>query len=339
MRISTKAHGVVDYATAGVLLAAPAVIPVRRPRSRLLLRGAGAGILGTSLATDYGLGVRRRIPMPVHLALDAATGAVLLAAPFLGGGRRRVGDWLPHVLVGAGEIAAAALTERRPTDRADDGGDARPDAVGEQAGAPDAATMPGVVTGVQNPVADDAPAGGLSPRIAGPPIETPGPSVTPPALPESETERAEWVDERRPDAESLGARDPVEQLIAEEESAAAAEAAMIGGSVPSDTEDPAMDPVYQAGGGEQDGWEAAERDLIENATHGDGGGDPLRDALAPEAESDASTAVYGEADRLPSTEVTRDPQPDEHDDPGPDPHWSADRGPGAEPDVNRARER
>ena len=65
----------------------------------------------------------------------------------------------------------------------------------------------------------------------------------------------------------------------------------------------------------------------------------LRDALAPEAESDDSTAVYGEANRLPSTEVTHDPQPDEHDDPGPDPHWSADRGPGGEPDVDGPEDR
>ena len=54
--------------------------------------------------------------------------------------------------------------------------------------------------------------------------------------------------------------------------------------------------MYEAGGGEQDGWEQAERDLIENASHGDGHGNPLRDALEPEVESDLSGAEYGEAD-------------------------------------------
>jgi hypothetical protein len=58
-----------------------------------------------------------------------------------------------------------------------------------------------------------------------PPLETPGPSVPPPALPESEAERRERGDDRRPDAEATGARDPDEQLVADEESAAAAEAA------------------------------------------------------------------------------------------------------------------
>jgi hypothetical protein len=119
-------------------------------------------------------------------------------------------------------------------------------------------------------------------------------------------------------------------LVAREASAAAAEAAMIGGVVSHEVDDPAMAPVYEAGGGEQEGWEAAERALTENATHGDGGGDPLRDAIAPEIESDASGAVYGEADRIPSTEVVEDPAADP-DDPGRGPGLASERGPGLQP--------
>jgi hypothetical protein len=119
-------------------------------------------------------------------------------------------------------------------------------------------------------------------------------------------------------------------LVAREASAAAAEAAAIGGVVAHDVEDPAMAPVYEAGGGEQEGWEAAESALIENATHGDGGGDPLRDAIAPEVESDASGAVYGEADGLTSTEVVEDPGTGAED-PGTGPGLAAERGPGLEP--------
>jgi hypothetical protein len=70
--------------------------------------------------------------------------------------------------------------------------------------------------------------------------------------------------------------------------------------------------------------------LIENATHGDGGGDPLRDAITPEVESDASAAVYGEADRIPSTEVVEDPGASE-DDSGRGPGLAAERGPGLQP--------
>ncbi len=70
-----------------------------------------------------------------------------------------------------------------------------------------------------------------------------------------------------------------------------------------------MDPVYQAGGGEEEGWEAAEADLVENATHGDGHGQPERDAFTPEVESDHSTVVYSEADWLPRARCWRTRRP------------------------------
>jgi hypothetical protein len=98
-------------------------------------------------------------------------------------------------------------------------------------------------------------------------------------------------------------RDP---LIAQQESAAAAEAARIGGIVPPLSEDPALEPLYEAGEGEQEGWEAAEDELVENASHGDGHGDPERDAFSPERESDRATAAYGESDALTSTERDED---------------------------------
>jgi hypothetical protein len=107
----------------------------------------------------------------------------------------------------------------------------------------------------------------------------------------------------------------MEELVAEEESAAAAEAGAIGGFAPHSADDPALDPVYEAGGGDQDGFEQAEYDLIENASHGDGRGNPLRDMPRPEAESDRSSGQYGEGDEEYSSEVLRDPG-EGPDDPG-----------------------
>jgi hypothetical protein len=125
------------------------------------------------------------------------------------------------------------------------------------------------------------------------PADTPGPSVTPPGT-GSETERAEAAEATVP--EPAPDDDP---LVAEEEAAAAAEAAAIGGPHLDDAHgDPAMEPVYEAGGGEAEGFEAAEEELIENASHGGGRGDPLRDAPTPEVESDEETAVRGEADEI-----------------------------------------
>ena len=61
-------------------------------------------------------------------------------------------------------------------------------------------------------------------------------------------------------------------------------------------DDPANQPVLEAGGGVAEGFEAAEDALIAHATHAaDSGGDPLRDAFPPEPEADAAGVVYGEA--------------------------------------------
>jgi hypothetical protein len=185
--------------------------------------------------------------------------------------------------------------------------------------------LPRPATGAHNPIADDDPRGEAGTPLAPPPVEAPGPSVPPPTLPQSDTEREEWADATKPDPEILDLDDPLDELVAEEESAAMAEARAIGGPVPPNADDPAMEPVYQAGGGEQEGFEQAEADLIENATHGDGGGNPLRDAIAPEVETDRSSAVYAESDDYDSTEVVVDPD-EGPDDPAAGPGISKVRG-------------
>lgn len=320
--ISTKLHGVLDYAGGLGSLAAPKLM--RDRRAAALLAATGAGTLATSSLTDYELGLLRKLPMRLHLLADAGTGTVLLAGAYvLRRGKGKLLDWAPLALVGVAEIAGAALTERQPSDRP-----------AADAGAADD-QLPGSATGVTGEgMAAQTPAE-AGPRLATPPIETPGPSVTPPETPESDVERTQRVDATRFGADAAASGDA---LVAQEASAAAAEAARIGGAVPPDADDPAMDPVYQAGGGEQEGWEEAETELIENATHGEGGGQPERDAFAPELESDRSGAVYGEADHVPSTEVVDDPGTGP-DDPGDGPGLGAERGSGVKPRQERpARE-
>lgn len=258
-----------DYATGMAMLAAPRVLGINDRRAKAVLMSAGAGVLGASALSDHELAVRRLIPMPVHLALDAVSGLSLLSLPWLARGKG-IAKWLPHAAFGVGEVALAALTERRP----------RQDLV-----APVAPVAPGY---------------------------------------------AEAVEALAPDPDQPREHRREDTLVVREENAAAAAAAKIGGVVSSETDDPAMDPVYQAGGGEQEGWEAAEEELIENASHDEGGGDPLRDAFSPELESDRSEAVYGEGDELSSTEAVDDPQTGE-DDPGSGPGLSSERGAGVQP--------
>jgi hypothetical protein len=106
-------------------------------------------------------------------------------------------------------------------------------------------------------------------------------------------------------------------LVDDEAAAAAAEAAAIGGEGPaSDNPDPAMQPVEEAGGGVAEGFEQAEGDLIENASHGDGVGNPEVDAIDNEhVEAQRATVAHGEANEVDVTEVRSDPDSEHDDDP------------------------
>jgi hypothetical protein len=90
---------------------------------------------------------------------------------------------------------------------------------------------------------------------------------------------------------------PDDALEREEEDAAAAEAGAIGGRRPEyEDEDEAMRPLEEAGEGEAEGFELAEQDLAEEASHGEERRSPEADAFEPEQESDEADSVYGDAD-------------------------------------------
>jgi hypothetical protein len=60
-----------------------------------------------------------------------------------------------------------------------------------------------------------------------------------------------------------------EAFVEEEEEEAALEAARVGGDAPRDADDPADQPLAEAGEGESEGFELAEKDLEDIAEHGD----------------------------------------------------------------------
>ena len=89
---------------------------------------------------------------------------------------------------------------------------------------------------------------------------------------------------------------PAEQAASPdaEAEAAAAEAARIGGEVTPLSDDPAREPLEEAGEGESEGFEQAERRLEEIAEHGDQHRFPDRDVRDPE---DRESVERGEADQ------------------------------------------
>ena len=80
--ITPFAHGVLDYATAATVAAAPKLMrfPDRAARAAYML---AAGYTGISAMTDYPLSARRALPFKAHGVSEAVIGAMLPALPWM----------------------------------------------------------------------------------------------------------------------------------------------------------------------------------------------------------------------------------------------------------------
>lgn len=111
--IPTRVHGVIDYLTGLLLIAAPWLLGFsdNAPATWVPVL-LGAGVILYSLLTNYELGVFKTISMPAHLWLDALGGLFLAVSPWLLDFDERV--FLPHLLVGAFEVVMSFITRTRP---------------------------------------------------------------------------------------------------------------------------------------------------------------------------------------------------------------------------------
>lgn len=111
--IPTRVHGVLDYLVGVLLIASPWLFGFAENEvARWIPIILGAGAIIYSLLTRYELGVADVIPMPVHLGLDAMSGLLLAASPWIFGFADVV--WVPHLLFGLLEIGVALTTETAP---------------------------------------------------------------------------------------------------------------------------------------------------------------------------------------------------------------------------------
>jgi len=114
--IPTSVHSAVDHVVGPALIAAPTVLGLEKKSPEGIVPRAN-GVLAAiySNLTDYELSLKNVIPMKVHLALDAMSGATLAAVPLATGARKRgLRHWLPHTMLGAFEIAMALTTKAEP---------------------------------------------------------------------------------------------------------------------------------------------------------------------------------------------------------------------------------
>jgi hypothetical protein len=111
--LPTRLHGTLDYGVGLLLILSPYLLGFADGgAAQLVPQILGAAAIVYSLLTDYELGAVRMIPMPMHLLLDVASGALLLVSPWLFGFADRV-VW-PHVIFGVLEIGAGLMTRTQP---------------------------------------------------------------------------------------------------------------------------------------------------------------------------------------------------------------------------------
>jgi hypothetical protein len=124
---------------------------------------------------------------------------------------------------------------------------------------------------------------------------------------------------------------PEDPLLRREEAAAAREAGNIGGATPEyegeegRPADEAERPLIEGGEGVEEGFEVAEGDLRDAATHGENRYDPAARDFGDEESAGDGDAVYGEPDEIDVTETVRDPESGPGEDPGEGPGISHDR--------------
>jgi hypothetical protein len=109
--VSTRAHGVFDFAAGFVLMVSPWLYGFYGGGSETWIAFLlGLTTLMVSAWTDYEMGRVRRIPVKVHLAFDVFKGVFLLASPWAFGFASVV--FWPYVVFGILELLAALTTQR-----------------------------------------------------------------------------------------------------------------------------------------------------------------------------------------------------------------------------------
>jgi hypothetical protein len=109
-------HGVLDYLSGLLLLAAPNLLGFAEigGATAWLPRLVGLLILLQATTTDYELGLMKVVPFPLHLTADYVLGVLLLAGPFAFGiSSRSFTATVFLVVMALVSFGAAAMTQPR----------------------------------------------------------------------------------------------------------------------------------------------------------------------------------------------------------------------------------
>jgi hypothetical protein len=114
--IPTWLHGVLDYPLGLFLIALPWLGGFANGGPVMYVPiTAGVAMLILSALTAYEFGLVRVIPMSGHLVADGLMGALVAASPWLFGFADQV--FLPHLILGLGEVGATLMTQTHAAPR------------------------------------------------------------------------------------------------------------------------------------------------------------------------------------------------------------------------------
>lgn len=112
--LPTRVHGVIDWIMGLLLIALPWILGFARGGWDTWVPVAvGAVGLVVTFFTDHEYGIVRKIPMIGHLWVDGLSGLLLASSPWIFGFSDTV--WIPHLVLGLTEFAAALITQTEPT--------------------------------------------------------------------------------------------------------------------------------------------------------------------------------------------------------------------------------
>jgi hypothetical protein len=108
------AHGLLEYGAGVLLLAAPFLFSFDSDAATALSIVAGLGVLALAASTASSTGLAKVIPLGVHVLLDLAVVAFLVAAPFLFGFSGDSGPTAFFMVLGVWHLLLTIATRFRP---------------------------------------------------------------------------------------------------------------------------------------------------------------------------------------------------------------------------------
>ena len=114
--ISPFLHGVLDYVLAAVLIAAPFLFAFDADAAVAMSVVVGVIVISVAASTDGPTSLENSLPLSMHLLLDFALAAVLIAAPFLFGFSDETAATTFFLVLGVAHLLMTIGTRFKPSD-------------------------------------------------------------------------------------------------------------------------------------------------------------------------------------------------------------------------------